>query len=88
VRKTIKGIETIILRQDEDGGFVSVDAENLTKKMEELFTEENLLAIEADMPTGFRKMPLVAVIKSDIANKDRMGWRQHQKVLKEDGYDV
>lgn len=88
MRKVIKGREEIILREDPDGGFVSIEVEKLTKKMKELHSEEVLTEIEADMPPGFRNMPLIAVIKSDIANKNIMGWKQHKKVLKDDGFDV
>lgn len=35
-----------------------------------------------------KEMTFVAFLKSDIAGKDVMGWKQHQKVLKEDGFDV
>lgn len=87
VRK-IKEKDELILSVDKYGGFTSIEEDKLTKKMEEIFSEESLVQTEADMPAGFRKMPLIAVIKSDIAGKDRMGWKQHQKVLKDSGFDV
>lgn len=91
MRKIIKGKEEIILREDPDGGFTSIEVEKLTKHMDELFSEESLIALADKLPmslTGLKKMTLIAVIKSDIAGNDNMGWKQHQKVLQEDGYDV
>lgn len=87
MRKIIKGKEEIILREGPSG-FTSIEVEKLTMKMEDLHSEEVLAEIEADMPTGFRKMPFIAVIKYNITHGDSMGWKQHQKVLKDDGFDV
>lgn len=84
----MKGKEHIILREDEWGGFESIGVEKLTAKVKDVFTEENLRAVEADMPSGFREMRLVAAIKYDAAHKNVMGWRQHQKVLKVEGFNV
>ncbi len=88
MRKTIKGKEEIILKEYPDGGFISVEVDRLTMKMEDLHSQEVLVSMEADMPVGFREMSLIAVIKSDIANNDKIGWKQHQQVLKDDGFDV
>lgn len=88
MRKMIKGKEEIILREDPDGGFTSIEVEKLTMKMKDLHSEEVLAEAEADMPTGFREMSLIAVIKYNIAHGNSMGWKQHQKVFKEDGFDV
>lgn len=88
MRRIIKGTEEIILREYPDGGFTSIEVKKLTMKMKEIHTEESLVKSEVDMPVGFREMSLIDVIKSDIANKDNMGWEQHQQVLKEDGFDV
>lgn len=88
MRKIIKGKEEIILREDPDGGFTSIEVEKLTMKMKDLHSEEVLAEAEADMPAGFREMPLIAVIKSNIAGNDSMGWKQHQQALKDDGFDA
>ncbi len=82
----MNGTKEIILREYPDGGFTSIKVEKLTMKMKDLHSEEALAEIEADMPTSFREMTLIAVIKSDIANKDILGWKQHEDVLKEDGF--
>ncbi len=88
MRKIIKGIEEIILKEYPDGGFTSIEVSKLAMKMKEIHSEESLVKSEADMPVGFREMSLIDVIKNDIANKDKMGWKQHQQVLKDDGFDV
>lgn len=88
MRKIIKDKEEVILREDPDGGFTSIEVEKLTMKMEDLHSEKVLVEMEVNMPIGFRKMPLIAVIKYNIAHGDSMGWKQHQKVLKDDGFDA
>lgn len=86
MKKLIKGIEEIILKEYPDGGFVSIEVSKLTTKMKDLHPEEQLAEMEADMPVGFRQMPLIAVIKYNIAHSNSMGWKQHEKVLKEGGF--
>lgn len=86
--KKVKGIDTLILNVDEYGGFTSIEEANLRKKMEDIFSEESLAEIADDMPPGFRKMPLIAVIRSDILGKDVMGWKQHKKALEDGGFEV
>ena len=91
MRKLIKGKEEIILRQYPDGGFTSIKVEELQKKMEAVFSEEALIELADKAPrslTGLKNMTLIAFIKSDIADKELMGGKQHQEVLKEDGFDV
>lgn len=84
----VKGKEVIVLEEYADGGFVSIEVEKLTMKMEDIFTEEQLLEAEVNMPPGFRKMLLIAVIKSNIAGNDSMGYRRHKQVLLDEGFDV
>ena len=86
----VKGVETLILDVDEYGGFTSIEKAKLTKKMEEILSEKALAEAESadNIPPGFGKMPLIAVIKSNINGNDSMGWRQHHKVLKDAGFDV
>lgn len=85
MRKIIKGKEEILLKAYPDGGFTSIEVDKLTMKMKDLHAEEALAEMEADMPPGFREMPLIAAIKYDIDHSDSMGWKQHKKVLTEDG---
>ena len=89
--------DTLILRvfshptvPPEGWGFESIEVENLHKKMEEIYSEENLAEMEAsgNMPPGFRKMPLIAVIKSNITGNDSMGWKKHKQTLKGAGFNV
>ena len=87
IRK-VKGIDELILGVDPWGGFTSIDVDKLTMKMKNLSSEEALAEMEADMPVGFREMSFIAVIKSDIANKDKLGWKQHRKALKDGGFDA
>ena len=84
------GVDTLILKADEDGGFTSIEKGKLTMKMKEIFSEESLAEaeLEGNMPPGFRNMPLIAVIKSNIAGNDSMGWKKHQKVLQDTGFDA
>ena len=84
----VKGIDELILDVDKYGGFTSIAKSKLTTKMEECFSEESLVEAEPNMPPGFRKMPLIAVIKSNIAGNDSMGWKKHKQVLKRAGFDV
>lgn len=89
MRKLIKGKEEIILKEYPDGGFTSIEVKKLTMKMGELHTEENLIELskETGLPlAAIKNMTLIAVIKSDIGGKDIMGWKQHEKVLKEDRF--
>lgn len=86
--KKVKGVDTLILDVDKYGGYVSIEKYRLTKKMEELFSEEALLEAEPNMPPGFRHMTLIAVIKSNIAGNNSMGWKKHQKVLKDAGFNA
>jgi len=91
VKRIIHGKEHLILREDGYGGFESIETETLTMKLGEVLSDEALteLADTVHIPlTALKAMPLIAFIKSDIADKDIMGWKQHQKVLKETGYDV
>ena len=91
LRRIIKGKEVIILEEDTYGGFVSIETSKLTQKMNEVFGEEVLidLAEKVIIPlAALKNMPLIAYIKSDIADKDVSGWKQHQKTLKDEGYDV
>ena len=69
------------------GGFTSIEVAKLTMKMKDVFSEGGLAETEG-MPPGFREMPLIAVIKYNMAHGDSMGWKKHEKVLKEDGFDV
>ena len=89
MRKIIHSIEEIILKEYPDGGFTSIEVEKLTMKMKELHTEETLVELsnETGLPlAAVKNMTLIAMIKSDIANKNIMGWKQHEDVLKEDGF--
>lgn len=91
VIKKIKGIETLILREDQWGGYESIEIKKLTMKMSEIFSEEALieLAKKAVRPlVALKNMTFIAYIKSDIANKDVSGWRQHKQTLKDEGFDV
>lgn len=86
----VKGVDELILDVDKYGGFTSIEKDKLTKKMEDIFSEESLAQseLEGNMPPGFRKMPLIAVIKSNIAGNDSMGWKKHQQALKDNGFDA
>lgn len=91
MRKLVKDTEEIILREYPDGSFTSVEVEKLQKKMKDIFSEEALIGLADKVPralAGLRNMAFIAFIKSDIAGNNAMGWRQHQKALKEEGYDV
>ena len=91
MKRIVKGEEVIILIEYENEGFVSIATSKLTKKMNEVFTEEALidLAEKVIIPlAALKNMTFMAYIKSDIANKDVSGWKQHQKTLKDEGYDV
>ena len=85
-RKIIGGVEHIILRVDQWGGFESIDVEKLTAKMNQIFSEEALKEMEADMPAGFRGLSFLDVIRADRDGKDRMGWKQHRHALEEEGF--
>lgn len=89
MRRIVKGEEEIILHEDAMG-FESIEVAKLTMKMEDIFSEESLVESEASgaFPLGFRNMPLIAVIKSNIAGNNSMGWKKHQKVLKDAGFDI
>ena len=87
-RKTVHGEEVIILKEDKWGGYESIPVANLTKKVEDIYSEETLVKMEADMPPGFRNMPLIALIKSNSRGNNSMGWKQHQKALKDEGFDA
>lgn len=84
----VQGIDELILDVDRFGGFTSIEKDKLNEKMEDILSEEALTEAESNMPPGFRHMPLIAVIKSNIAGNDSMGWRKHQQVLKDAGFDV
>jgi len=84
----VQGVDTLILDVDKYGGFTSIEKARLTMKMEEMFSEEALVEAEANMPPGFRQMPLIAVIKSNIAGNNSMGWKKHRQVLLDNEYDV
>ena len=92
MRRMIKGKEVVILNEDNPGtpgtGFTSIEVDSLIAKMKDLYPEEQLVKMEADFPPGFRNMPLMAVIKSNIAGNDSMGWKKHKKALKDEGFDV
>lgn len=88
MKRMIHDIEEIILEQHSNGGFVSIEAAKLTKHVDEVFAEEALIAMEAtnDYPPGFRNMTLIALIKSDLGGKNRMGWEKHKTALKDEGF--
>ena len=91
MKRIVKGEEVIILNDYPNGGFVSIATSKLTKKMQEIFTEEVLieLAEQVIIPlAGLKNMAFIAYIKSDIANKDVSGWKKHKQTLKDEGYDV
>ena len=84
MRRTVKGEELIILEEDGMGGYVSIAAAKLTMKMREVFSEAALAALVGKGPAGLREMTFIDFIRDDIAGDDVMGWRQHQKALKEE----
>ena len=91
MKRTVKGEEVVILKDYPNGGFVSVATSQLTKKMDDVFSEEVLveLATKVIIPlSALKNMTFIAYIKSDIANKDVSGWKQHRQTLKDEGYDV
>ena len=91
MRRTVKGVEEIILEDYPDGGFMSIEAAKLTMKMSEVFSEDALveLADRVSMSlTGLNAMTFIAFLKSDIAGKDVAGWRQHRQALRDEGFDV
>ncbi len=80
----------IILKEDEKGKIVVLKGD-LTKKMKELWGDEALasLAEQTKIPlVALKEMPWIAFIKSDIANKDIQGYKQHKQALKNEGFDV
>lgn len=90
-RKTIDGVEYLILREDKWGGYESIEVHKLTMKLSELFTDESLQAHADDhgLPlAAIKNMTLIAYIKLDAAKNNLLGWRQHLKVLRDDGQDV
>lgn len=91
MKRIVKGEEILILKEDPDGGYLSIPTANLTKKMDEIFTEDVLteLAEKVVIPlNALKNMPFIAYIKADIADKNVSGWGQHKKALKDEGYDV
>ena len=91
MRRIVKGEKVIILAEDHNSGFVSIETSKLTKKMSEIFSEETLvdLAEKVIIPlAALKNMTFIAYIKSDIANKDVSGWKQHKQTLKDEGFDV
>lgn len=76
MRRFVKGKQHLILAEDQWGGYVSIEVEKLTAKMEDLFPETCL----GD------KRTLIAAIKADV--DDKMGWKKHKKELRKEGFDV
>lgn len=97
MRKKWKGQDIILLSEDTPGGFetgggfTSIDEYRLHSKMSELYSDEALITLADDIGVNLaaiRNMPLIAVIKSNMAGSNSMGWHKHKQVLKDTGFDV
>lgn len=90
-RTIVHDEEILILEVDRWGGYVSIPTARLETKMSDLFPEEQLNNVARNIDktlSSVRSMKLKNVIKEDIKADDKMGWKRHQKVLRDNGYDV
>ena len=80
------------LRDDEHHRvWIGVDKAWLTSNMMDIYNVEQLQKISdsSGLPLAvIQNMTVIAFIKSDIANKDIMGYKKYRGVLQKEGYDV
>ena len=80
-----------IILEELDFVKITVNEEDLSRKMSELWSDTRLqrIADESDLPLGvIKNMTFIAFIKSDITGKNLMGYKKYQQTLKDKGFDV